>query len=92
MRIRCPFCGDRSHAEFAYRGDAGPVRPSAPDPMLFHDYVYLRDNPAGLHREHWQHVGGCRAWLVVTRDVTTHAIQAVAVAGGRTAAGREMAR
>jgi hypothetical protein len=26
----------------------------------WHDYVYLRDNPAGPHRELWQHVSGCR--------------------------------
>ncbi len=40
----------------------------------WHDYVYLRDNPAGPHRELWQHVSGCRAWLVVTRDTRTHEI------------------
>jgi sarcosine oxidase subunit delta len=80
MRIPCPFCGDRVHSEFLYLGDAGPVRPKAaergalPDATLFHDYVHIRDNPAGMHREYWQHSGGCRAWLVVERDVTTHAI------------------
>ena len=83
MRIQCPHCGDRVHSEFAYRGDAGPMRPTpgnaaqAPDPILFVDYVYLRANPPGLHREYWQHVGGCRAWVVVERDVTTHAIARV---------------
>ena len=30
--------------------------------------------PPAPHRELWQHVAGCRAWLVVTRDVRTHAI------------------
>ena len=39
-----------------------------------HDYVYLRDNPAGPHRELWYHAGGCRAWLIVGRDTRTHAI------------------
>ena len=43
-------------------------------------YVYLRDNPAGAHRELWQHTGGCRAWLVVTRDTVTHAISFVEAA------------
>jgi sarcosine oxidase subunit delta len=27
-----------------------------------------------VHRELWQHVYGCRRWLVVTRDTRTHAI------------------
>ena len=86
MRIRCPFCGDRDHAEFGYRGDAAPVRPRAtgrapmPDPALFTDYVYMRANPAGRIQEYWQHAGGCRAWLTVDRDVTSHEILAVAPA------------
>lgn len=85
MRIPCPHCGDRSHAEFSYRGDAAPVRPHAlgsADQALFHDYVYLRANPAGQLTEWWQHTGGCRAWLAVERDVTTHAV-------GRVTAARE---
>ena len=40
----------------------------------FFDYTYLRDNPAGLHRELWFHEQGDRSWLVVTRDTTTHEI------------------
>jgi len=85
MRISCPYCGERSIHEFSYRGDAGPTRPVTPagtpvDPALLAfwiDYVYLRDNNPGLHRELWYHVGGCRAFLKVTRNVTTHAISQV---------------
>ncbi|MEZ5815637.1 MAG: sarcosine oxidase subunit delta [Hyphomicrobiaceae bacterium] len=76
MRIPCPYCGTRGHDEFAYLGDATTERPSAADAAAdaWHDYVYLRDNPSGVHRELWQHVSGCRAWLVVTRDMRTHVI------------------
>jgi heterotetrameric sarcosine oxidase delta subunit len=85
MRIRCPHCGERGNEEFAYLGDASVRRPddattvTAADPgyAAWVDYVYLRDNPAGPLRELWQHVHGCRAWIVVTRDVRTHAISAV---------------
>ena len=52
----------------------------------FDAYVYLRDNPAGPLDELWHHVGGCRAWLVVRRDVRTHAITRV---GRRTRAARD---
>ncbi len=89
MRIRCPYCGDRAHSEFAYLGDAGPVRPrvegrgALPDTTLFVDYAYVRTNPSGRHQEYWQHVAGCRAWLVVDRNVTTHAILGVVVARER---------
>ena len=46
----------------------------------FHDYLHLRDNPAGLHRELWFHEQGDRSWLVVTRDTTTHEITKVELA------------
>ena len=42
------------------------------------DYVYLRENPRGSYREYWHHAGGCRRWLVVTRDTATHAVERVA--------------
>jgi sarcosine oxidase subunit delta len=79
MRIPCPFCGARDLVEFAYLGDATLARPdpSTPDAeRAFHDYVYLRDNPAGPHREFWHHVSGCRSWLIVTRDTRSHEILA----------------
>jgi sarcosine oxidase subunit delta len=74
MRIPCPFCGSRDIGEFVYRGDATLVRPEDEDGMF--DYVYLRSNPMGLHHEHWYHAQGCRNWLMVTRDILTHAIPA----------------
>jgi sarcosine oxidase subunit delta len=79
MRIPCPFCGDRDLVEFVYLGDATLTRPdpSTPDSeRAFYQYVYLRDNPAGPHREFWHHVSGCRSWLIVTRDTRSHKILA----------------
>jgi len=88
MRITCPYCGERGHDEFAYLGDAAAKRPAVHDILpangdllkQWADYVYLRDNPAGPHRELWQHVSGCRAWLVVTRHLRTHKIEKVELA------------
>ena len=77
MRISCPYCGPRGNDEFTYLGDATARRP---DPaaegaaQAFHDYVYLRENPSGIHQELWYHGGGCRSWLVVTRHTRTHEI------------------
>ena len=79
MRIDCPYCGSRDGHEFTYLGDATLTRPdpAAPDAVdAFHDYVYLRDNPAGAHRELWYHASGCRRWVIVERDTRTHAITA----------------
>jgi len=85
MRIPCPHCGDRDVREFVYLGDAAPRRPDAhaPDALArFVDYVYLRDNPAGPHRELWYHGFGCQAWLVVTRDTRDHDILGATPARG----------
>ena len=82
MRITCPYCGPRDGHEFVFRGDAAPTRPTDGDAAAFHAYVYLRDNPAGLLREHWYHAQGCRNWLVVDRDTRSHVISATVLARG----------
>ena len=82
MRIPCPFCGERDVSEFAYHGDTA----KRPDPATddgqrrFFEAVYLRDNPAGPHRELWYHAQGCRSWLIVTRDDRTHEVLGAALA------------
>lgn len=86
MRIPCPFCGERGNDEFTQLGAAGLIRP-APDASAeaWHDYVHLRANPAGRHRELWHHAFGCRAWLVVERDTLSHAVLSVTPARERAA-------
>ncbi len=83
MRIPCPYCGPRGHDEFAYLGDATLVRPdpgSAHAEAAFIEYSYLRNNPAGTHRELWYHAQGCQTWLIVERDTRTHAVARVVAA------------
>ena len=45
-------------------------------------YLHLRDNPSDWHRELWHHEAGCTSWLVVERNLTTHEIRKVSLAGG----------
>ncbi len=76
--ITCPHCGVRPKEEFSIRGDAGPLRPQPEAKFAAWDaYVHLRDNVHGVMDEHWQHVGGCRRWLVVRRDTFTHDVHSV---------------
>jgi heterotetrameric sarcosine oxidase delta subunit len=79
MRIRCAYCGERDVQEFTYLGDATKIRPDGADASqdAMTEYVYMRDNSAGLHHELWYHTAGCHAWLSVNRDTRTHAILAV---------------
>ncbi|MEH6359895.1 MAG: sarcosine oxidase subunit delta [Amylibacter sp.] len=84
MIINHPILGPRDAAEFTYLGDASLLnRPDwqATDAAeQFYEYQYLRDNPAGEHRELWYHEQGDRSWLVVTRNTLTHAISKVEMA------------
>ncbi|MEC8728184.1 MAG: sarcosine oxidase subunit delta [Candidatus Puniceispirillales bacterium] len=88
MIIPHPLLGPRDAAEFTYLGDASmllrpdPATEQNPDKLMkaFHDYVHLRDNPAGIHKELWFHEQGDRSWLVVTRHVSTHEIISVELA------------
>ena len=98
MMIPHPLLGLRDASEFVVLGDASLInRPTknseTPESeseqqtaiAAFHEYVYLRDNPAGEHRELWFHEQGDRSWLVVTRNTLTHDIVRVELA-------REVAR
>lgn len=84
MIINHPLLGPRDASEFTYLGDASlihrPDHTAADAAERFHDYVYLRDNPAGEHRELWYHEHGDRSWLVVTRNTLTHEIMKVELA------------
>ena len=84
MIINHPHLGPRDAAEFTILGDACLLK--RPDWQAddagdaFYNYLYLRDNPAGLHRELWFHEYGDLSWLIVTRDTVTHAVLDVALA------------
>jgi sarcosine oxidase subunit delta len=84
MIINHPLLGPRDALEFVYLGDANLI--NRPDGLAegaadaFYEYLYLRDNPAGEHRELWYHEQGDRSWLVVTRNTLTHDITSVELA------------
>ncbi len=84
MIIDHPLLGPRDASEFVYLGDASLM--NRPDPKAetanedFYAYQYLRDNPAGVHREIWFHEQGDRSWLIVTRNTLNHEILNVELA------------
>jgi heterotetrameric sarcosine oxidase delta subunit len=84
MIINHPLLGPRDASEFTYLGDASLI--DRPDwqaenaASQFYEYQYLRENPAGEHRELWFHEAGDRSWLVVTRNTLTHEISKVEIA------------
>ena len=77
MLIPCPHCGTRPVEEFTFLGDASVTRPTSNAPASmeqWYDYTYLRENPRGRFDEYVHHSGGCRAWLVISRNTETHEV------------------
>ncbi|MGD9830510.1 MAG: sarcosine oxidase subunit delta [Hyphomicrobiaceae bacterium] len=77
LLIRCPHCGPRPESDFRYGHEAHIARPEAPDQLddaAWADFVFLRSNPRGWHRERWMHAAGCRRWFNVVRSTVTHEI------------------
>jgi heterotetrameric sarcosine oxidase delta subunit len=78
--IECPWCGSRDESEFAYGGEAHIARPADPHALSdaqWADYLFMRTNPKGRHREQWCHTAGCRRWFNVERDTQSYAIHSV---------------
>lgn len=75
-QLVCPFCGARELDEFEFRKTAPSV-----DGSPF-ERVYMRVAQLDLSIEHWQHIRGCRAWLVVERNPSTDAIHRVRLPEG----------
>ncbi len=77
LLIRCPWCGLRDESEFHCGGEAHIVRPLSPADLTdeeWADYLFMRTNPKGAHRERWYHEAGCRRWFNIERDTLTHEI------------------
>jgi methylglutamate dehydrogenase subunit B len=74
-QLACPFCGARELEEFVFHKTL--AEPGA-DP--FAD-VYERANRLTQSLEHWQHLGGCRAWLLVRRNPSDNTVLEVRLLG-----------
>ena len=58
LLINCPWCGERNETEFSYGGEAGITRPPEPSALSdaeWADYLFMRSNPRGAHKELWNH-------------------------------------
>ncbi|NKC14628.1 MAG: sarcosine oxidase subunit delta family protein [Gammaproteobacteria bacterium] len=80
LLIECPYCGPRDQSEFDCGGEAHIVRPLQPEKLSdeqWADYLFMRKNTKGDHREQWCHSAGCRRWFNVVRNTVTYAIAAV---------------
>ena len=75
LLIECPYCEEaRPEPEFHYEGEAHIARPAEPATLTdeqWAEYLYLRTNPRGPHRERWRHAHGCGRFFNALRDTVT---------------------
>ena len=76
-RLHCPFCGPRELREFEFH----KTLPASGGAGAF-ERTYERVAEPGRSMEHWQHAGGCRAWLLVDRNPSTGEVHDVRLLGG----------
>lgn len=87
LTINCPWCGPRDETEFGFGGEAHRTRPADPSALSdaeWAEFLFMRTNPKGLHRERWVHSHGCRRWFNVERHTVTNEITRVYQMGGAT--------
>ena len=71
--IKCPYCGERDHTEFNYGGEAHLERPKDTcSDKEWNEYIFMRKNIKGEHKERWNHSNGCRQWFNAIRNTTTN--------------------
>ncbi|MGB1390925.1 MAG: sarcosine oxidase subunit delta [Paracoccaceae bacterium] len=71
--LTCPYCGvDADETELTPGGEAHLTRhgPGSSDDD-FHDYLFARENPRGVHFERWRHTYGCGKWFHAARSTDT---------------------
>ena len=72
--LACPHCGARDVNEFRYQGEVTRRPQREPTLRELSEYVYFRDNVAGVQREWWYHRAGCGLWFVAERDTRTNEV------------------
>jgi sarcosine oxidase subunit delta len=71
--LHCPYCGmDVDETDLHPGGQAHLTRegPGSTD-ADFEDYLFMRENPKGVHFERWRHIYGCGKWFHVARCTNT---------------------
>ena len=69
LLLECPYCGAKcEETELSPGGEAHIKRygPGSSD-QDFEAYLFMRENPKGVHFERWRHVYGCGKWFHAAR-------------------------
>ncbi|MFT5742430.1 MAG: sarcosine oxidase subunit delta [Paracoccaceae bacterium] len=73
LTLECPYCSIQAdETELHAGGEAHLKRETVgSSDNDFEDYLFMRENPKGVHFERWRHVTGCGKWFHAARCTMT---------------------
>ena len=76
LSLRCPYCDVLADETELAPGGVAHLRRAGPgaDDEAFEHYLFLRDNPRGVHLERWRHAFGCGKWFHAARCTLTQEV------------------
>jgi len=73
LLVTCPSCGPREVSELRCAGEVTRRPTSAPSARELNEYIYFRDNEAGVQRE-WWFCRVCEDWFLAERNTVTNEV------------------
>ena len=76
LTLRCPYCGVVADETELVGGGEAHLKRAGPDSddEAFEAYLFLRQNPKGVHFERWRHAFGCGKWFHAARCTVTNEV------------------
>ena len=73
LLLTCPYCGIAADETELTPGGQAHLKRAGPESTdaAFEDYLFVRDNPHGVHLERWRHAYGCGKWFIAARCTRT---------------------
>lgn len=73
LTLTCPHCAIAADETELAPGGPAHLRRAGPesDDAAFEAYLFVRDNPRGVHFERWRHAAGCGKWFIAARATDT---------------------
>ena len=71
--LECPYCGVEADETELHGGGEAHLKRFGPgsDDEAFEGYLFMRENPKGVHLERWRHSFGCGKWFHAARCTMT---------------------
>jgi len=76
LTLHCPYCNENVDETDLHAGGEAHLKRFGPGSSDddFEDYLFMRENPKGVHFERWHHSYGCGKWFLAARCTATNEV------------------